>query len=91
MGDAVVPNSATDRLISAGALRKISTVGPSAVGPGTGGYTTLTAGDHGSLFSPTASLPATVELQTQAIRFAASAIAPGGPFVFITNPAVVQP
>ena len=91
VGDAVVPNSATDRLITAGALRKISTVGPNAVGPGTGGYTTLTAGAHMSLIDPTTSLAATVEMQTQAVKFAASAVAPGGPFVFITNPAVVQP
>ena len=90
-GDTVVPNSATDRLILAGALRKISTVGPNGVAAGTGGYTTMTAGSHGSLFDPTASLAATVEMQTQAVKFAASAVAPGGPFVFITNPAVVQP
>ena len=51
----------------------------------------MTAGSHGSLFDPTASLAATVEMQTQAVKFAASAVAPGGPFVFITNPAVVQP
>jgi hypothetical protein len=30
-------------------------------------------------------------MQTQAIRFAASAAAPGGPFLTITNGAVVKP
>jgi len=90
VGDTVVPNSSTDRLIAAGKLRKISTLGPTAVGEGTGGYTTMTAGSHGSLFDPTASAAATVEMQTQAVKFAASAIQPGGPFVVITNPAVVQ-
>lgn len=33
-GDQVVPNSATDRLITAGNLKKLGTVGPNAVGPG---------------------------------------------------------
>ncbi len=90
IGDTVVPNSATDRLIAAGKLKKISAVGPTPVGPGTGGYTAFTAGSHGSLFDPTASLAATVEMQTQAVKFAASAVQPGGPFVVITNPAVIQ-
>jgi hypothetical protein len=90
VGDTVVPNSATDRLIAAGKLRKISTLGPTAVGEGTGGYTTMTAGYHGSLFDPSVSAAATAEMQTQAVKFAASAIQPGGPFVVITNPAVVQ-
>jgi hypothetical protein len=90
VGDTVVPNSATDRLIVAGKLKKISTVGPTPVGEGTGGYTTMSAGSHGSLFDPTASAAATVEMQTQAVKFAASATQPGGPFVVITNPAVVQ-
>ena len=35
----------------------------------------MTAGSHGSLFDPTASPAATVEMQTQAVKFAASAIA----------------
>jgi hypothetical protein len=91
VGDTVVPNSATDRLITAAKLRKISALGPTAVGEGTGGYTTMTAGSHGSLFDPTASPAATLEMQTQAVKFAASAVQPGGPFVVITNPAVVQP
>lgn len=91
VGDAVVPNSATDRLITAASLKKISTVGPTAVGKGTGGYTTMTAGDHSSLFNPAASLAATTEMQTQAVKFAASAVQPGGPFVVITNTSIVQP
>ena len=64
--------------------------GVNAVAQGQPAYVTLTAGDHGSLFSPTASPAATVELQTQAIKFAASANQPGGPFVVITNPAIVE-
>jgi len=91
LGDTVVPNSATDRLITAGALRKISTLGPTAVGMGTGGYTAFSAGYHGSLFDPSVSLAATTEMQRQAVLFAVSAVQPGGPFVVITNPAVIQP
>jgi hypothetical protein len=91
VGDSVVPNSATDRLITAGGLRKIATVGPTAVGPGTGGYTTITAGSHGSLFDPTTSLAATAEMQRQAVTFAATAVQPGGPFVVISNPAIIEP
>jgi hypothetical protein len=90
VGDTVIPNVSTDYLINAAKLKKISTLGPTAVGEGTGGYTTMTAGSHGSLMDPTASAAATVEMQTQAVKFAASAIQPGGPFVVITNPAVVQ-
>jgi hypothetical protein len=51
----------------------------------------MTAGSHSSLFDPTSSPAATVEMQTQAVKFAASAVQPGGPFVVITNTAVVQP
>ena len=90
VGDTVIPNVSTDYLINAAKLKKISTLGPTAVGEGTGGYTTMTAGSHGSLVDPTASVAAFVEMQTQAVKFAASAIQPGGPFVVITNPAVVQ-
>jgi hypothetical protein len=89
-GDTVVPNSATDRLIEAAALRQISTLGPTAVAAGTGGYTTIKDASHGSLFDPTRNLDATREMQTQAVKFAASAIQPGGPFVVITNLAVIQ-
>jgi hypothetical protein len=90
IGDTVIPNSATDRLIVAGGLTKLSS-GTHAVGAGTGAYTTFTAGSHGSLFDPTTSPAATVEMQTQAVTFAASAVVPGGPFLTITNTTVIQP
>lgn len=89
-GDTVVPNSATDKLIVAGGLRKLKTLGPNPVGPGTGAYTVFKVGSHGTLFDPTASLAATVEMQTQAVMFAATANQPGGPFVVLTNPAVLD-
>ena len=90
VGDTVVPNSATDRLIAAGQLKKVSAVGPTAVAEGSGAFTTFTAGSHGSLLDPSSSPAAWAEMQTQAVKFAASANQPGGPFVVITNPAVIQ-
>jgi hypothetical protein len=90
LNDAVVPNNSTDRLIAAGGLNKLKTLGPNAVGPGNGGYAFFTQGAHGSMFSPTPSLAATIEMQSQAIKFAATAVAPGGPFVFLTDPTVLD-
>jgi len=88
-GDTVVPNSATDRLINAANMTKLKS-GVNAVAAGQPAYVTMTAGSHGSLFDPTASPAATVEMQTQAVKFAASANQAGGPFVVITNPAIVE-
>jgi hypothetical protein len=90
LADTVVPNSATDRLIAAGPLRKLRTLGPNAVGPGNGAYTQFNFGYHGSLFDPSVNLAATVEMQSQAVKFGASAVQPGGPFVVLTNPAVLD-
>jgi hypothetical protein len=90
LNDTVVPNSATDRLIAQGPLRKLKTVGPNAVSAGNGGYTFFSKGSHGSLFDPTASLAATVEMQRQTVLFAASDNQPGGPFVVITDPTVLD-
>jgi hypothetical protein len=89
VADTVIPNATTDLLIRAGNLRKL-TSGTTAVAPGKGVYVSFIQGDHGSLFNPAASAAATVEMQRQSIGFAASAIAPGGPFLTITNPAVVE-
>jgi len=90
LNDAVVPNNSTDRLIAAGSLRKLKTLGPNAVSEGDGAYTFFSKGDHGSLFSPAASLAATVEMQRQAVLFGASAVQPGGPFVVLTDPTVLD-
>jgi hypothetical protein len=90
LGDTVVPNNSTDRLIIAGGLRKVNTLGPNAVAPGDGVYVEFKAGSHSSLFDPTASPAATAEMQRQSILFAASAVQPGGPFVVITDPTVIQ-
>ena len=88
-GDTVVQNAATDYLLNTVAAIKLKS-GVNAVAAGKPAYVTMTAGGHGSLFDPTASVAATVEMQTQAVKFAASANQPGGPFVVITNPAIVE-
>ena len=90
VGDGVVPNSATDRLIVAGGLTKYSS-GTHPVAPGTGAYVTFTNGSHGTLFDPTASPAATVEMQREAILFTATSVAPGGPFLTITDTSVIEP
>jgi hypothetical protein len=90
LNDTVVPNSATDRLIAQGGLLKLKTLGPNAVSAGNGGYTFFSQGSHGSLFDPTASLAATVEMQRQSVLFGASAVQPGGPFVVLTDPTVLD-
>ncbi|HWP94893.1 MAG TPA: lipase [Gammaproteobacteria bacterium] len=82
--DQVVPNSATERLVSAMGLASISTTTIS--GSGVRGVVRFTAGDHGSLLSPTASLAATVEMQTQMANFIGS----GGTALVITNTGVIQ-
>jgi pimeloyl-ACP methyl ester carboxylesterase len=82
--DQVVPNSATQRLIDVMGLTKVSTPGANAVSRG---FVNFVAGDHSSILNPAASLPATVEMQTQTVTFAVSS----GTVIPITNPAVVQP
>jgi dienelactone hydrolase len=89
-GDAVIPNSATDRLIVAGGLTKLTAVGPNPVAVGSGGYTLFSAGDHGTLFSPAASPLATIEMQKQVVKFVATTPMAGGPFVVIEDVTVLD-
>ncbi len=82
VGDTVVPNSATDRLIAVGGLTKIT-------GPGTApasSYVTFTTGTHGSLLDPTASAQLTAEMQREFVYFAAS----GGAYTLVLDPTFVQ-
>ncbi len=90
VGDTVVPNNSTQRLVTAGNLRQITTPGPNPVGPTEGVWVNFTEGSHGSLFDPTASPAATVEMQKQTVGFAASAVLPGGPFVVVEDTSVVE-
>jgi hypothetical protein len=83
-GDTVVPNNSTQRLIDAAALTRFGTPGLNAASRG---WVNMIAGSHGSLLSPATSLPATVEMQTQAATF----VATDGAVIRITNGAVVQP
>jgi hypothetical protein len=87
LNDAVIPNSATQRLVNAAPFVKTATPGPNPVGAGTGTWVHFTEGDHGSLLSPAASLAATIEMQTHAASLAAS----GGAAFAITNPAILEP
>lgn len=82
--DRVVPNSATQRLIDAMGLTRVSTPGANPVSHG---YVNFIVGDHGSILSPAASAPATVEMQTETVTFAASV----GTVIPIADPTVVQP
>ena len=72
--DQVIPNSATARLIAA-VQAGVGAANFPRVVPGTprvgSGYVNFIAGDHGSLLSPTASLPATQEMQTETVIFTA--------------------
>jgi len=88
--DQTIPNSSTNALITAAGLTKAKTIGPNAVAPGAGRYTLFTQGYHGTLLSPSVSAAATAEMQRQAVLYAVSASAPGGPFVTLTNPAVLD-
>jgi pimeloyl-ACP methyl ester carboxylesterase len=89
-GDTVVPNNSTQRLVVAGNMTQLKTAGPHPVATGAPAWVKFSAGSHGSLFDPTASLAATVEMQSQAVQFAASATAPGGPYVVITDTSVIS-
>jgi len=91
--DQVVVNSATQRLIDAIGIPRISTVG---VNPVTRGYVNFILGEHGSLIdrfsvpsptTPLASRATTAEMQAQSVSFAQSL----GASVEIFDGAVVQP
>lgn len=73
LGDTVVPNNvATAPLSGTDPLARqmgLSQITETAAG---GGIVRFSAGDHGSIISPEASLEATVEMQTQTATFAAT-------------------
>lgn len=82
--DQVVPNSATDLLVNVMGLTQVSAT---ASDPnGVRGVVRFLVGDHGSLLDPTASLPATVEMQTEMVYFAAT----NGTVLPITDSSVVK-
>ncbi len=90
--DQVVPNSATDLLVNLMGLTQIS--GTTVDTSGIRGVVRFLVGDHGSILDPTASMDATVEMQTETVVFAAGyapATLPGnGSVILINNPSVVK-
>jgi pimeloyl-ACP methyl ester carboxylesterase len=86
--DQVVPNNATARLILAGNLTKFSTPGPNVNAGGHRAYVNFVVGDHGSILDPTASFPATVEMQKETVVFALSN---GTTLLISSDQTVIQP
>jgi hypothetical protein len=87
VNDTVIPNSATQRMVSAAPFVKTAAAGLNPVGAGSGVWVHFLQGSHGSLLSPTASVAATTEMQTHAASLAAS----GGAAFAIANPAILEP
>ena len=99
--DQVVPNSSTQRMITAAgaAIHRIpNTVAMHPVAAGNGGYVNYIFGHHGSIIDPSCSTPpvgpdpalcgaTTLEMQQQTVFFAAS----DGAFIRVQNGAVIQP
>lgn len=88
VNDTVVPNTATQRLISAAPWVKASTPGLNGVAPNGGRWVNfLPPASHGSLLDPSASLAITTEMQTHAASF----VGFGGTMFAIANPALLEP
>ena len=96
--DQVVPNSSTQRMITAGGslIRRLSASGATTIN--NGAYVNFLFGHHGSIIDPSCSNPpvgpdpakclaTTMEMQQQVVLFAAG----DGAGVTITNASVVQP
>ena len=90
LNDTVVPNSSTDRLIAAGGLKQAQDSRSECRGSGQRRYTFFTGRRTARCSTPTASLAATMEMQAQAVLFAATAVQPGGPFVVLDRPDVLD-
>ncbi len=87
IGDAVIPNSVATAPLSGteplAAVLGLTAIDASAAG---GALVRFSAGDHGSIISPAASLAATVEMQTQTATFAATM----GTQLPVTDTSVIQ-
>ncbi|HET7369690.1 MAG TPA: alpha/beta fold hydrolase [Gammaproteobacteria bacterium] len=90
--DQVIPPFSTDLLADAMGLKDIhkTTINPEGVH----GIVRFLQGSHSSLLDPTASMPVTVEMQTETVIFAAGypplSIPPNGKAIVISNPDVVK-
>jgi len=89
--DVVVTPAASLRLFEGLGLQQVTTPGPNLTSRG---YTRITEGDHGSFISPAASIPATVELQTEVAVFLggnpAAGLPANGQVILIADPTVVE-
>jgi len=86
--DQLVTNASTDRLIAAGGFTQVHAPGVGNPAPGSPplppSVVKFTAGQHGSFLNPGPSSAATLEMQTEAVTFAATdgtylPVAPGAP------------
>lgn len=92
--DQVIPNFATQKLVTAIEGAGISFPRRSSGMSLGSGYVNFINGDHSSLLSPTTSLATTVEMQTEMVGFTASGNPPAGPStpaIIVTDTSVVQP
>jgi pimeloyl-ACP methyl ester carboxylesterase len=87
-GDNVILNESTQTLVTAAPLRKITTLGANPMGT-EGVWVNFIKGDHGTFFSPAASLEAMVEMHKQAVGLALTTDA-GTPAVVVSDPTVVE-
>ena len=89
--DGTIPNFLTEKMITLMGLQSVSTPGVNVVSRG---VVRLSEGSHGSQIDPTASLAATVEMQTEQVVFAMGnppAMIPGdGQVILISDPSVVE-
>ena len=85
VGDGVVPNSATDRLIIGRWPDEVQLRHATRSRPAAGAYVTFTQGSHGTLFDPTASLAATHRNAERGRPVHGDVGGPGGPFLTITD------
>jgi pimeloyl-ACP methyl ester carboxylesterase len=89
--DVVVTPAASLRLLEGLGLEQVTTPGANFTSRG---YTRITEGDHGSFISPAASIPATVELQTEVAVFLGGnptlGLPPNGQVILIADPTVVE-
>jgi hypothetical protein len=75
IGDTVIPNNSTDRLVVAADLQPLCSVGAyPAITAGKGAYVSFVGASHGSLFDPSFNPLVTFEMQMEAVDFANTSV-----------------